>query len=114
MKKLLTLLALTAILTACNTAEAPATEEQIKEAAKGTDNTYSFEDFKVHNTAEDCWLLIDRKIYDVTQYIADQNHPGGETILEGCGAENGTELFSKHSEDAKAYLENFYVGVLMQ
>ena len=30
-----------------------------------------------HNTKDSCWLLIENKVYDVTQF----KHPGGKQIL---------------------------------
>ena len=30
-----------------------------------------------HNTRTDCWLIIDRTVYDVTPYVED--HPGKES-----------------------------------
>ena len=75
-----------------------------------------------HASAEDCWLLINDRVYDVTSYIAGSKHPGGAAILQGCGQENGTELFftrpmgsgTAHSEGAQGYLENFYIGDLQK
>ena len=81
---------------------------------------YNLEEISKHNSAQDCWLLIDKKVYDVTEYIAGAKHPGGAAILEGCGKENGTELFetrpmgsgTPHSDKAHNYLENFYIADL--
>ena len=33
----------------------------------------------LHNTAEDCWIVLDGGVYDLTKYIA--THPGGKTII---------------------------------
>ena len=81
---------------------------------------YNLAELAKHNTAKDCWLLINDKVYDVTQYIADAKHPGGAAILEGCGKANGTELFAtrpmgsgtSHSDKAYSYLENFFIATL--
>ncbi len=79
--------------------------------------TFSIEEISTHNSPTDCWLLIDGKIYDVTNFIP--GHPGGSTILEGCG-KDATELFNKrpmgsgtpHSERAQNGLEQYYIGNL--
>lgn len=47
---------------------------------------------KKHNRSNDAWMVINGKVYDVTQYIPF--HPGGNKILMGVG-KDGTELFSK-------------------
>lgn len=64
-----------------------------------------------HNSAEDCWLLIDGNVYDVTEFIV--SHPGGEAILKGCGID-ATELFSQHSEEANNMLGAYLLGPLNQ
>ncbi|MBT4849462.1 hypothetical protein HON36_01280 [Candidatus Parcubacteria bacterium] len=79
---------------------------------------FSMIEIAKHNSAKDCWLLIDSKVYDVTTYIAGAKHPGGAAILEGCGKANGTELFdtrpmgsgTPHSDKARSFLPNFYIG----
>jgi hypothetical protein len=32
-----------------------------------------------HKTAEDCWMAIHGKVYDVTKFLAE--HPGGEEVM---------------------------------
>jgi len=79
---------------------------------------YNLTEIAKHNNVNDCWLLIDDKIYDVTEYISSGKHPGGEAILEGCGKIDGTELFStrpmgsgtEHSDEAYGYLDTFYIA----
>ena len=78
---------------------------------------YTLAEIEKHNKPEDCWLLINGRVYDVTEYIKSQKHPGGETMLQGCGKE-ATELFEKrpmgsgtpHSEKARQALEKYYIG----
>ncbi|MFZ5437985.1 MAG: cytochrome b5 domain-containing protein [Patescibacteria group bacterium] len=80
--------------------------------------TYTLADVKEHSSASDCWLVIEGKVYDVTAYIKQGIHPGGEAILLGCGSD-ASELFrnrpngsGSHSEKAEGYLANFYIGDL--
>ena len=47
--------------------------------------TLEWADLLKHVTAEDCWIAIEGKVYDVTKFMAD--HPGGEEVLnEVAGA----------------------------
>ena len=80
---------------------------------------FSMEEIAKHNSKEDCWLLISGKVYNVTKNIGV--HPGGAAILEGCG-KDATTLFetrpmgsgTPHSEKARGYLANTYMGDLQQ
>lgn len=39
-----------------------------------------------HATREDCWLILDGSVYNVTAYLPD--HPGGpESIIGACGSD---------------------------
>ncbi len=74
----------------------------------------------LHSTPDDCWMIVENKVYDVTAYIAMQKHPGGVAILEGCGKE-ATELFmtrpmgsgTAHSSQAQTMLQQYYLGELV-
>ncbi len=90
------------------------TPEELPDTAQ-----FTMEEVAKHNSKEDCWLLIDGKIYDVTNFIA--SHPGGNEILAGCG-KDATELFetrptgsgTPHSENAREIREGFYIGDLIE
>ncbi len=80
-------------------------------------NTYTTAEISEHNTETDCWLLIDEKVYDATDYIA--SHPGGTAMLQGCGTD-ATDLFNTrqmgsktpHSNNAEDLLKDYYIGDL--
>jgi cytochrome b involved in lipid metabolism len=82
---------------------------------------FTLEEISLHDSPKDCWMAIEGKVYDITQYITDRQHPGGGTILNGCG-KDATELFNKrpssdntpHSEKARSLLPPFYIGDLVQ
>ena len=67
-----------------------------------------------HNTAGDCWLIVNGKVYNVTNFIPMHNG-GTETIVPYCGKDatmafetkNG---FGSHSQRAQNVLNNYYVG----
>ncbi len=80
--------------------------------------TYTLDDVAKHTTADDCWLAIEGKVYDVTKFIP--RHPGGKAILQGCG-KDATAMFNSrpndgtsHSQRARDRLPNYYVGDLKQ
>ncbi len=69
----------------------------------------TMDDLRQHNSADDCWIAINRKVYDLTDFA--EEHPAGpESILELAG-QDGTEAFEAvHSEGV---LEEFEpVGIL--
>ena len=78
-----------------------------------SDRKYTIEEIGTHAVREDCWLVIERKVYNVTAFIS--SHPGGDMILNGCG-KDATVLFAgvrDHSEiDVQGMLNNLQVGVL--
>ena len=81
--------------------------------------SYSLEEVSKHNTNKDCWMAIDGKVYDVTEFAYSGNH--NSFIFEGCGID-ATELFqtrpmgskTDHSEKAYDKLVDFFVGELKE
>lgn len=61
-----------------------------------------------HNTKESCWLLIDQKVYDVTDF----KHPGGKQILLSSTGQDATSAFDDIGHSKKAYkiLEELHIG----
>ena len=78
--------------------------------------TYTLDQVAQHNSESDCWMIIEGKIYNVTDYVS--MHPGGTSILQGCGTD-ATQIFNQrptdgtsHSGMARRMLTRFYVGDL--
>ncbi|OMO93509.1 hypothetical protein CCACVL1_06461 [Corchorus capsularis] len=65
-----------------------------------------------HNTKEDCWIVVDGKVYDVTSYLDE--HPGGDDVVLAATAKDGTDDFEDagHSKSAKELLQDFCIGEL--
>ena len=61
-----------------------------------------------HNTKESVWLLIDNKVYDVTDF----KHPGGKQILLQNAGQDATTQFEDigHSKKAERQMEDLIVG----
>lgn len=53
---------------------------------------FTMSDVAMHATKNDCWLVINNKVLDVTGFVS--KHPGGDKILQGCG-KDATGYFNK-------------------
>ncbi|XP_010937875.1 cytochrome b5 [Elaeis guineensis] len=73
---------------------------------------YSMKEASQHNTQEDCWVVIDGKVYDVTKYLDD--HPGGDDVLLSAAGKNSTEEFEDagHSKSARELMQDYCIGEL--
>ena len=68
----------------------------------------SVSDVGKHGEAIDCWMILNDKVYDVTDYIS--SHPGGEGMTEFCG-KDATDAFEgkPHSPGATKTLGKYYI-----
>lgn len=40
---------------------------------------FTWEEVGKHITPSDCWVVIDKKVYNVTDFLVE--HPGGDEVL---------------------------------
>ncbi|OJT15326.1 Fumarate reductase [Trametes pubescens] len=75
-------------------APAPAKEEKKAEAtpAASGEKSFSVEEVQKHNKKDDCWVIIDGKVLDVTAFMPD--HPGGEKAILLYAGRDATEEFN--------------------
>ncbi|KAH6802172.1 cytochrome B5 isoform A [Perilla frutescens var. frutescens] len=73
---------------------------------------YTMEEASQHNTNEDCWIVIDGKVYDVSSYLDE--HPGGDDVLLGATGKDATDEFEDagHSKSARELMDKFCIGEL--
>ena len=88
-------------------------DEIIPEQTVGSEIYYSLNEVAEHDNKNDCWMVIDDKVYDVTAYILSKEHPGKKEIIKGCGLDASDIFHSQpHSSKAAELLINFQIGVL--
>ncbi|XP_048334241.1 cytochrome b5 [Ziziphus jujuba] len=76
----------------------------------GEGKVFTLAEVSVHNTPQDCWLIINEKVYDVTKFLED--HPGGDEVLLSATGKDATDDFEDvgHSDSARDMMKEYYVG----
>ncbi|KAM3199488.1 Cytochrome B5 isoform D [Capsicum annuum] len=78
----------------------------------GDDNKVlkTYDEVSLHNNPNDCWVIINAKVYNVTNFLYD--HPGGEEVLLEAAGKDASEEFEEagHGSAARLMLDEFYVG----
>lgn len=52
-----------------------------------------FEEISKHNTINDCWIVINNHVFDVTNYL--KRHPGGSKIILKFAGKDCSDIFFK-------------------
>ena len=85
-----------------------------KSIQKGGASTYTMEEVSKHNKKTDAWIVIRKKVYDITKWIPI--HPGGSIIMEGVG-KDATQLFQRVHPDLsvpRKILPRYFIGKLQK
>jgi cytochrome b involved in lipid metabolism len=75
--------------------------------------SFSLSEVAKHDSQNDCWIIIDRKVYNATSYLGI--HPGGaKEIVPYCGADATVpfEGMRKHGARATEDLSTIIVGTI--
>ena len=90
--------------------------ETAVQASKTSDISLTIEEIAKHNAANDCWIIIQGSVYNVTNYLI--LHPGGsDRIVPFCG-QDATDAFAAkggkgtHSAQAALDLSKLKLGQL--
>jgi cytochrome-b5 reductase len=73
---------------------------------------FTAEEVAIHNTRESAWIIIRKKVYDVTNFLHE--HPGGDLVIVDLLGKDATIEFEgqEHSADAKEILRDKLIGRL--
>ena len=71
-----------------------------------------WEEVQKHNKVDDCWIVIDKKIYDVSLYLS--YHPGSsEKLLNHAGNDVSIDFeYWRHSQNARKIKDKFCIGIV--
>lgn len=79
--------------------------------AKKTDQIFTLTEVARHNNVNDCYLAINNKVYNVSNYIYKDLHPAGNASLaEYCGKVAGPVFSAIHSNRAWDLLSAYFIG----
>lgn len=74
---------------------------------------YTMAEVRQNNTASSCWVAVDGRVFNLTQWIA--RHPGGSgAITQLCGTDGTISFNSRHGGQSSptAALESYDIGSL--
>ncbi|XP_070344076.1 fatty acid desaturase 3 isoform X4 [Equus asinus] len=75
--------------------------------------TLRWEQIRSHNLPGDKWLVIERRVYDISRWA--QRHPGGSCLIGHHGAEDATDVFHAFHQDlnfVRKFLQPLLIGEL--
>ena len=55
---------------------------------KSDHETFSWEEIKRHSNSASRWIVIDKNVYDITNWI--KRHPGGPRVISHYGGQDAT------------------------
>eukprot|EP01065_Artemidia_motanka_P003855 TRINITY_DN1184_c0_g1_i1.p1 TRINITY_DN1184_c0_g1~~TRINITY_DN1184_c0_g1_i1.p1 ORF type:complete len:3003 (+),score=803.35 TRINITY_DN1184_c0_g1_i1:42-9011(+) len=79
------------------------------DAMDASNGAASQAELRMHCTHDDCWLAIEGRVYDVTDWL--KKHPGGSGLLMRRAGRDATAQFNnvKHSDHARRLMSKMYV-----
>ena len=73
--------------------------------------SYTAADVATHNTAGDCWVIVNGNVYNLTSFIA--SHPGGPSPISSlCGLDGSASFNGQHSASTLNSVSNLLLGPL--
>ena len=72
---------------------------------------FSSEEVAKHCSENDCWVIIQGNVYDVTKFLRD--HPGGKKVLLNVAGKDATTQFqSLHQANVLLQYDSLKIGSL--
>ncbi|KAB5565890.1 hypothetical protein PHYPO_G00246710 [Pangasianodon hypophthalmus] len=84
--------------------------EQLGSGESGSCAQYTWEEVQKHNRRGDQWLVIERKVYNVSEWT--KRHPGGRRVLAHYAGEDATDAFTAFHPDQR-FVRKFMKPLLL-
>lgn len=77
--------------------------------------TFTEAEVQSHNTSKSCYVILDSKVYDVTEFL--EGHPAGEDLILEYGGKDVKHIMRdasshEHSDSAYDILAEYHIGFL--
>lgn len=74
-----------------------------------TISSYTASEVSKHCKSDDAWIIVDKKVYDITSYVDE--HPGGDSILKNVGADSSEGFHGpQHPVSVLDVIREYYIG----
>ena len=79
----------------------------------GGNSPVTWQELQMHNTKQDCWLLLHDDVYDLTSYA--RNHPGGEFLVTDLAGKEASGSFDAfHPVQLLKTVQRYRIGPLVK
>ena len=72
--------------------------------------SYSWEEVKQHGRAEDCWVVVDGLVIDLTAFLAA--HPGGDAPVAFAGKDATAAFYGSHKAHTREMAGRYVIGTV--
>lgn len=90
----------------------------ISVAFANTSKAYTLRDVAKHSLSQDCWMVIDKKVYDVSSYSIEHESKQDYDYSKFCGKDASSAWLDKdgkneaHKRKSNLLLKKFLIGDL--
>lgn len=91
------------LITLSGCAKHPASNTNANTINQANSSTTNTPDISSHNSASDCWTIIDSTTYNITDYITSKEHPSGNADLIAICGKDGTNAFNNIRKHSSAF-----------